>query len=244
MYYILCAVRWKKYTYYTWPCSHNSRWQWSWWGTQLKVCLKRARIPLQLHHNAQGNTQDIAVDLGRLFKMYASPQLIPSSQTCNLVSHYQLQHHPKQMTISSANATHQTLTPTSAWSVQQIPFSYYRWLKLVLFCFKLVAYIYYAAFCNTFHFGDAEEPNTRVYSSPKCTFNYLYTKNVHILHGSDSHSSLQVCIHHANWELRAYPLHKFQDYKSAAIIVSFYSCDRLELKHRQNNYVKYHKHVP
>jgi len=74
-----------------------------------------------------------------------------------------------------------------------------------------VDYIYYAAFYNTTcHFTDAKEPNTGAYSSLRCTFNYLYTKNVHILHGSDLHSSLQVCIHQANWELRVYPLHKFQ----------------------------------
>jgi hypothetical protein len=36
----------------------------------------------------------------------------------------------------------------------------------------------------------------------------------------------------------------FKDYKPAAIIVSFYSCDRLELKYRQNIYVKYHIYVP
>jgi hypothetical protein len=176
MYYILWAARWKKYTYYTWPRTHKSRWQWSWWGTQLKVCLKRARIPLQLHHNAQGHTEGIAVDLGRLFNMSASPQLISSSQTRNLVSHYLLHHHPKQMTTSSANATHQTLTPTSAWSVQQMPLSYYRWLKLVLLCFKLVDYIYYTVFYNTScHFSDAKEPNTGAYSSLKCTFTIICT---------------------------------------------------------------------
>jgi len=37
--------------------------------TQLKACLKRARIPLQLQHNAQANIEGIVVDLGRLFKM-------------------------------------------------------------------------------------------------------------------------------------------------------------------------------
>ena len=115
------------------------------------------------------------------------------------------------MTTSSANATQQPLKPTSALSVQQMPLSYYRWLKLVLFCFKLVEYIYYTTFYNTTsHFNDADEPNTRAYSSLKYTFNYLYTKNVHILHGSDLRNTLQVCIHHVNCDLRVYPLHKFQ----------------------------------
>jgi hypothetical protein len=36
----------------------------------------------------------------------------------------------------------------------------------------------------------------------------------------------------------------FKDYKSAAIIVSFYSCNILELKYRQNIYVKYHIYAP
>jgi hypothetical protein len=36
----------------------------------------------------------------------------------------------------------------------------------------------------------------------------------------------------------------FKDYKPAAIIVSLYSCDRLELKYRQNIYVKYHIYGP
>jgi hypothetical protein len=116
------------------------------------------------------------------------------------------------MTTSSTNTTHQTLTPASACSVQQMPPSYYGWLNLVLFGFKLVHYINYTAFYNTTcHFSDAEEPDTGAHSSLKCTFNYLYTTYVHILHGTDAlHSSLQVCIHHANWELRVYPLHKFQ----------------------------------
>lgn len=35
-----------------------------------------------------------------------------------------------------------------------------------------------------------------------------------------------------------------KDQISAAIIVSFYSCDRLELKYRQNSYVKYHIYAP
>jgi len=35
-----------------------------------------------------------------------------------------------------------------------------------------------------------------------------------------------------------------KDYKSAAIIVSFYFCDRLELKYTQNIYVKYHIYAP
>jgi len=67
MYYTLWAARWKKYTYYTWPHNHSSRRR-SWRGIQLKVCLKCARIPLQLHHNAQRDTEGIVADRRRLFQ--------------------------------------------------------------------------------------------------------------------------------------------------------------------------------